>query len=322
MKQYRMFWTGGLDTSFRLTQLAQREDAEIFPVYVIFPWRPSTEFEMKRHVEFMDWLKASGRIRAVIHPVEYLTANREVPVLSDVAAAIRSVAARYQPFGEYDHLSSYAATHPGVELCIPWNPAGREIPIIKIIDKALGGLVLDEEGIGWVKDPENRDPEVMKALGNFSFPLAKIRNWDYKPILESQGFDFREFISRTWSCYAPFHGDRCGVCRSCRGKLMHVPYMKEYYSKASQRRFKVWEQLGETGEPVVNGMFYTGTQSQRELVMAARGVLLVRQEQMYRQALEAFKASGNEYGVRTAADELKRIAVKRQKYMDMLEAVS
>ena len=321
-KTYRMFWTGGLDSSFRLTQLAQRPDVEIFPVYIKFPWRLATEHEIKRHTIFMDWLRETGKIKATIHPIEYLTADKDVPALPDVVSALQWVTLHYRGFGEYDHISSYAAQHPGVELCIPYNPPGREIPIIKIVNEALGGLAIDDEGIGWVRDPENKAPEVMKAIGNFSFPLAKIRNWDYEPILESQGFDFREFISRTWSCYSPFHGDRCGICRSCRGKLAHVPYMKKYYSPASQRRNKLWESLGKSGELVVNSIFYVGTTSHREMSLTLRHALMKIPEREYEVALESFQASGNIYGMKTALAELRRIRAKREKYLNMLEEVS
>ena len=322
LKTYRMFWTGGLDSSFRLTQLAQRPDVEIFPIYINFPWRRATEYEIERHSVFMDWLVSTGKIRAVIHPVKYFTANKDLYADPNVVSALRYVSAHYRGFGEYDHLSSYAMTHPGVELCIPWNPPGHEIPIIKIIDEALGGLRLDAEGVGWVDDPENKAPEVKAAIGNFSYPLAKIRNWDYEPILESQGFDFREFISRTWSCYSPFHGDRCGICRSCRGKLIHVPYMTKYYSPASQRRYKLWESLGTTGERVVNSMFYVGTTSQREMALTLRHALMKMPEREYEVALESFQASGNVYGMKTALAELRRIREKREKYLNMLEEVS
>lgn len=321
-KKYRMFWTGGLDSSFRLTQLAQRKNVEIYPVYVIFPWRLSTDEEIKRHTIFREWLERTGKVQAVIHPVEYVTAEKDLIADPEVVRSIRWVSEQYQGFGEYDHLSTYARLHPGVELCIPWNPPGHEIPIIRIIDKSLGGLRVDDEGIGWVDDPEDKAHEVKLAVGNFSYPLAKIRNWDYEPILQSQGFDFAEFISRTWSCYSPFHGDRCGICRSCRGKLAHVPYMKKYYSSASQRRNKLWLSLGEKDEPVVNTMFYVGTTSQREMAMTLRHTLLVKQEQVYEKALQKFKLAGNVLGIAKATEELERIRDKRAKYWKLLEEVS
>ena len=98
--------------------------------------------------------------------------------------------------------------------------------------------------------------------------------------------------------------------------------MKKYYSPASQRRNKLWESLGKSGERVVNSMFYVGTTSQREMSLTLRHALMKIPEREYEVALESFQASGNIYGMKTALAELRRIRAKREKYLNMLEEVS
>ena len=80
-KNYRLFWTGGFDSTFRLAELSRRP-VKISPVYIVFQDRLAvTPLELKAHERILAYLKSRPETNGYLStfPSKFRTAIFSLP---------------------------------------------------------------------------------------------------------------------------------------------------------------------------------------------------------------------------------------------------
>ena len=74
MKNHKVLFSGGIDSTYHLCQLALDEDAQVQPIYIVFPHdghphsRPEIENEIKSQDEILSYITAQPQTKATFLP--------------------------------------------------------------------------------------------------------------------------------------------------------------------------------------------------------------------------------------------------------------
>jgi len=237
-KKYRLFWTGGFDSTFRLAELSRR-NVKIQPVYLVFnDRRDVTPLELAAHGKILQWLKKRPETQAMIQPVRYVTEN-QIIVSNEVEHALAWIRQRYAVPQCDRLLAAYAEKSKGIEVGLekPYDKPGRTF----IVLNAAGGLHFDEEGIGRLEDPNHEHPQIMKIHGNYGYSIAnrtEVEMWE-----QLQEWGYQDLVKLTQTCEHPYHGTPCGCCTNCFVKIHSA--MGWYLGDKAQRRHAILLELRE-----------------------------------------------------------------------------
>lgn len=237
-KNYRLFWTGGFDSTFRLVELSRRP-VKISPVYIVFPDRPAvTPLELQAHQRILAYLKKRRETIAQMMPVRYVMWNQIV--VSEAVKKAHDWVSHHFPF-KIPHcdllLAAYAEKSKGIEIGLEkyYDKPGRTF----IALEEAGGLHFDSEGIGRLQDPNNEHPQLMLMHGNYGYSIANKREVDMWELLQKWGY---QDISRlTQTCEHPYNGTPCGCCTNCWVKIHSA--MGWYLGEKAMRRHQIMVSL-------------------------------------------------------------------------------
>jgi hypothetical protein len=248
MKSVDIFWTGGLDSTYRVLELLLVVKTVVQPFYVIDSSRSSTLYE----------LKTIDRIRAELTKLHEDAANRLRPVrcclVSDISADAQ-VTRMYQRLRsqleigvQYDWLSRFTGMVKSeeMELCFEKSPPGQENELEKRILKHVTGHGHQCRLVGI----DNSD---LMLFQNFRFPvvhLTKIQMWQ-----QSGKQGFQNLLKSAWFCHKPGrNGIPCGRCRPCeQAKKSKIAYDFQFESEKIAMRLK--HSFGETARHVYRNFF-------------------------------------------------------------------
>lgn len=251
MNTYEIFWTGGFDSSFRVTQLS-RLPIKIQPVYcagVAADIRKSEFYELRAIKQITNLLKAKKETKAEILPLKvvYSPSNppkekdpsfiyEQLPHNHEVAKAFRRIyismmAPRRDQLAtgrgvlnavnldlyidsQYQWLAAYANSRQApVEVGI----TGRYVK--KFLDAIGGGDAVEELDNGdfkqYILNKEKcQSDDGYTIFGNFAFSFY---NAPLKPALIAKYKEMgcEDVMDTTWFCYDPIDGEPCGQCWTC-----------------------------------------------------------------------------------------------------------
>lgn len=197
---YRVLWTGGLDSTYRMIELAL-QDVIVEPVYVVNNGRRSHNIELQAMKTMLELLRNKDRFRAEIGDIKIVN-KEEITISSAIHEAYEELHKSYDIGSQYEWLAALSKTVDNLEICIEKAPEGRLHSRDAIVDGA-GGIIFDSFDLPIF----NVDEEEM---------LANIRNWDCEDV-----------ISHIWFCNHPLINDEgeelrycpCGLCHPCRIKI-------------------------------------------------------------------------------------------------------
>ncbi len=150
-KKVEIFWTGGFDSSFRVTQLS-RCDVDIQPYYLADN-RDSQEYELNAIKKITEVLRNHKDTRAEILPLITVSVEERIAA-PEITAAYDRIHKNQRLGTQYDWLGRFASVHPGIEL-------GIHEQAIEFINKFGSLKTVDDPDIGqyWIVDKENTDKD-------------------------------------------------------------------------------------------------------------------------------------------------------------------
>lgn len=258
MKKYRLLWTGGWDSSFRLCQLSRIEGADVQPVYIHHPQRPSSGLEQQAMSKILKAVRLKKETKALIRDVE-IVEYFSISVPGYIDEAYERLCQRFPKLGgQYRWIAAYAALYPGIEL-------GEEhyysVPgTLYSIFNAAGGLKFDENGYGYLPS-DIADTDIAAIFSNYSYPIARYREVDMRQLIEE--WHYEDIMRHIWFCQQLLNDKPCGVCVPCRLKMRAG--MAHLLSAAAKRNFKIFSYIQECGKVDVRefGHYLNGSLHQR-----------------------------------------------------------
>lgn len=207
MKKVKILWTGGFDSSFRVTQLS-RCDVEIEPYY-LSDGRLSEEYELNAMAEITEYLEGLNETKAKFLPMVYLTLD-ELKKDDEITDALSKVLENDYLGGQYRYLGTFSKMYPGMELSVH-----KDDKAIMVIEKYGALSKVHDETIGeyYVLDESKSPDYLIELFKNYHFPLVDYTKKQMRKDYKDHGL--KKVISKTWFCHKPIRGKPCGYCNSC-----------------------------------------------------------------------------------------------------------
>lgn len=211
MKNVKIFYTGGFDSTFRILQLS-RQKVIIQPFYVIDKNRKSLSLELERMHKIIKSLEERKDTYAKFSDITIVEKD-EIPHDETITKAFNFLQNNIRIGGQYEWLGRLAKLHPGIELGIE-KTNGEYSGCSFAIEKY--GQLKEEDG-NWILNKECSSNELSLVFGNFSFPIyylteVEMVNWIKK-------YEYEDIMSLIWFCHHPINNQPCGICRPCQQKM-------------------------------------------------------------------------------------------------------
>lgn len=247
-----IFWTGGLDSTYRVVELS-RNECVIQPHYIITS-RRTVENELQAISEITALLNSDKRTIAKLLPVETFP-KTELEVYPDIQSAW-DLLHELKDFKsqQYPLLTRYARQKKlKLEMGIQFSENGS---VVKVIDQSYLIDCPDNDDVMMI-DPEKGSQEwaSFTLFQDFLFPKSLYHKTKAEEIeeLKNQGYD--KVLKKVWTCFNPVLGMPCGHCFACEsarkeGAGMMVPLtgyilggLRLYYGKFLRNTKKILKRL-------------------------------------------------------------------------------
>ncbi len=197
-----LFWTGGLDSTYRLCEALLVEDRTVQPIYVIDAARGSTGTELRTMQQMRAKLVARMAQPARLLPSIAFHKDDYTPP-QELRNRFEELASRTQVGRQYLWLGAAAEYHDwkGVELCIPRHEPPNELQRVLFVNPGTADSTL-------------RDEDYTQVFRYWSFPVlgvTKSEMWD-----KANDAGFGDILSMRWFCFKPSRGRPCGMCPPCQ----------------------------------------------------------------------------------------------------------
>jgi len=235
-----IFWTGGLDSTYRVVELS-RQECVIQPHYIITS-RRTVENELKAISDITAIINSDKRTTAKLLPVETFP-KTELEVYPDIQSAW-DLLHEMKDFKsqQYPLLTRYARQKKlKLEMGIQFSENGS---VVKVVDQSYLIDCPDHEDVMMI-DPEKGSQEWASytLFKDFLFPKLLYHKTKREEIeeLKKQGYD--KVLKKVWTCFNPVLGMPCGHCFACKSAMkegagMMVPFvgyilggLRLYYGK-------------------------------------------------------------------------------------------
>lgn len=205
----KIFWTGGLDSTFRIVELSQRQ-CTVQPYYIVLKKKQSLGNELKAIETILRILRKDKRTKAkLLDPV--IVDEEDIPRDTNTFDSwFRLI--RWEGW-QYYVLAKYANLHNiEVELGLQFSSSG----VGELIDGALLIPHLDPDYDVLVLDKKQANQDTINVFGNFCFPKSLYHKTKREEvdILRKNGYG--KIVKYTWSCFHPIMGYPCGHCGPCK----------------------------------------------------------------------------------------------------------
>jgi hypothetical protein len=198
-----VFWTGGLDSTFRILDLVERGQDDVQPIYVIDPMRRSWALELKTMRDLRAAMRARFAGAQRLAPTLILHRD-DFPVDADLTEAFAALEAQWHIGTQYAWLAQIArdigAPDRSIELCMPRHPEPSALQRNIFVD------------------PESADSPLTAGppqtlFGAYLFPTLSTTKADMARIARERGFG--DLLDQTWFCHKPIGDLPCGRCAPC-----------------------------------------------------------------------------------------------------------
>lgn len=233
MKKINVLWTGGLDSTFRMCQLAL-QNVEINPYYIIDKNRKSTPKELAAIRNITKELRKNNHTKATINPLKIIQQD-DIPKNESITNAWQVLKRKYKLGSQYDFLARFAHQlgNEGLELGVTFDPRGKIARTV--YGEGAGGNIgdLTDRKDYWLAkrsdgknvftympiDYDNASSEFKTIFWCLNMPLSLFqitKPEEYKGILR---MSFEKIAELTWFCHTPVLGMPCGQCNPCKDAL-------------------------------------------------------------------------------------------------------
>jgi hypothetical protein len=213
----QLFWTGGLDSSFRLLWLLLVEQREVVPLYLLDPGRRSLNHELLAMQRLWDKLR-QGHPEAAdrLHPIRFFF-RPELPPSPKIEAAYHRLLLREPILGiQYlwlARLTTISLAGP-VEVCVHCDhDRNGNSGVTHLVQPFL----VAEPGFQTPRyrlNPACPDADLQDMFAAFALPFARISKQEIVAEIARQGWE--PLLSCTWFCHRPRGRHPCGTCVPCQ----------------------------------------------------------------------------------------------------------
>jgi len=208
VKKHYVLWTGGMDSSFRMCQLACR-DVEVQPVYLVLRKRDNVCNETNARRKMLQLLRRRRDTRAILHdPLEIrLEDLPDNPELEDVYRRYEN-----RMGTQFEYLGTLGKMFPDPELCIKKPSPGQVSRIQKFLRENNVRIGLFPDGSFGKVDREHCTRDGLVMMGLFSYPIMDTNGPEANAIIHANGWEY--ILKHSWSCEGNGR-DQCGICHQC-----------------------------------------------------------------------------------------------------------
>lgn len=247
-----IFWTGGLDSTYRMVELSRKE-CVIQPHYIITS-RKSVDQELRAMAKILSLLQSDKRTIAKIQPLALFSKGDLVDYLDIQSAYDYLHENKDFKSGQYRLLARYARQKKlKLEMGIQFSGNGS---VVKVIDESVLVDCPDNSDVMMI-DPVKGSHEwaSFTLFQDFLFPKSLYHKTKIEEIEELKQLDYNKVLKSVWSCFSPVLGMPCGHCFACKSSMqesagMMVPFVgyvlggiRLYSQKALRRSKKLLKRL-------------------------------------------------------------------------------
>lgn len=234
MMKINLLWTGGLDSTFRLVELAH-QDVEIQPYYIVDTTRRSVPKEKMAMERILSLLRKKKFKKAIIHDIIFIRGTSILPD-AEISKA-RSWFYEYNKLGSQYDLFARFAKQNNITLEVGLEQSIRSKALVVLNE--FGSLQIrnyNSSASNSNKDNSHKDNtqawdsffsiSLEKAHSNavllferLHFPshLFSIEKIEEAKLLKKWGCN--DILNSTWFCHSPIFGYPCGHCNPCKDAL-------------------------------------------------------------------------------------------------------
>lgn len=208
-----IFWTGGLDSTYRIVELSRRK-CVIQPHYIITS-RDSVKYELRAISEITSILNNDKRTVATIRPVETFQKS-DLEDYEDIKSAWGYLHEEKNfKSGQYRLLARYARQKQiKLELGIQFSEYGS---VVRVVDESF---LMDcpDDGDVLMIDPKKGSQEwaSFAIFQDFLYPKSLYHKTKLEEIEELKRLGYNKVLKKVWTCFTPVLGLPCGHCFACR----------------------------------------------------------------------------------------------------------
>lgn len=216
MVKINTFWTGGLDSTYRVCQLSFL-NVEIQPFY-ISDSRESEQYELKAIADIVKFIQLSNRTKCKLLPLIVIKQDEILPN-KQITDSFNTLHRETKIGSQYNFLARFACQNNlKLEIGFLFNPKGPVYRCIKKYGtvKEISIPISDVENIEFCELDSNRSSkDVINVFGNFHFGLPLYRMTKIQTLKAYKEMEYEEVIPMTWFCHHPRNGLPCGLCSPC-----------------------------------------------------------------------------------------------------------
>lgn len=216
-KKVNILWTGGWDSTYRLTQLS-RENCIIQPYYVVNKKRGSLEEERNAIKEIYSILKLKKDTKAELLPVIELD-RFEYVISKEIKDSYKIVLNKAKMGPQYEWLAAISKQIPDLEMSLERSvekPTSYDLYIRNANYDIVDG---DDKIMASYKLNQNNDPALYELLGAFRFPISVFTRSKMNFYEDFKNWGYLDVAEKTWFCSQPIDGKPCGYCAPCRNVM-------------------------------------------------------------------------------------------------------
>ena len=208
-RKVNIFWTGGLDSTFRVVELSQCQ-CTIQPYYIKFGKRKSQQYEINAINAISRILRKDKRTKAeLLDPI--VVDEGEIPrdnnIFDSWLRLMRGLSWQYYVLAKFVNQH-----HLEMEMGLQFSPNGS---VARTIDETLLKPHSDPNYNVLVIDKALANQDTMTIFGGFCFPKSLYHKNKGEEIdfLRQKGYG--KVVKHVWFCFNPMWGYPCGHCFPC-----------------------------------------------------------------------------------------------------------
>jgi hypothetical protein len=202
-----IFWTGGLDSTFRLMELLRTGDGPVQPIYLYFrpkPPRLSSDLEIRTMNRLGAEIRASlprpDRLRPTLIRLRGDFALSPEIRRADVALQKQAhVGSQYRWLAQFCHDTGFPDA--SIEMCMPRHDPPSPLQCAIFEDPSA-------------PRPTLKPGPAATLFRYYRFPT--LHRSKAEMLAEARAGGFAEILEKTWFCHSPLWGMPCGGCNPCR----------------------------------------------------------------------------------------------------------